>query len=42
MLSDNEYTEEELDGLNSWFQLEHEKLPSVTVHLLLRQIHQRV
>ena len=28
MLSDNEYTEEELDGLNSWFQLEHEKLPS--------------
>lgn len=28
MLGDNEYTEEELDGLNTWFQLEHEKLPT--------------
>jgi hypothetical protein len=28
MLSDDEYTDEELDGLNTWFQLEHEKLPS--------------
>jgi len=28
MLNENEYTEEELDGINTWFQLEHEKLPS--------------
>ena len=28
MLGDDEYTEEELDGLNTWFQLEHEKLPT--------------
>lgn len=27
MLSDDEYTERELDGLNTWFRLEHEKLP---------------
>jgi hypothetical protein len=27
VLNDDEYTEEELDGLNTWFQLTHEKLP---------------
>lgn len=27
MLSDEEYTERELDGLNQWFQIEHDKLP---------------
>jgi hypothetical protein len=28
MLDDSEYTPEELDGLNTWFQLEHDKLPT--------------
>ncbi|HEX5578858.1 MAG TPA: hypothetical protein VFY43_04250 [Candidatus Limnocylindria bacterium] len=28
MLDDSYYTDEELDGLNTWFQLVHEKLPS--------------
>ena len=27
-MSDDYYSEEELDGLNTWFHLEHEKLPS--------------